>query len=829
MSGKTEYPPKNPNLPELLAPAGSEEALTAAIAAGADAVYFGGANFSNRMRAKNFTDDGLTEAIRRVHQAGARAHITVNTRVRDREMDDALRLAERILGGAPETQADALIIADLGLAAEIRKRWPHAVFHASTQTSLGSAADCRALANAGFARLVLPREFSREETAALVRMFRGTLEIEMFLHGAHCVSLSGQCLMSYFCGGRSGNRGECAQPCRLPYELGAVEVAEEARTGGRSGGGKPRVKAGKPTQTPLSLADLCLAGRLTQVIETGVDSLKIEGRLKSPSYVYGVTSVYRRLLDERRDAEPEEIRALADLFSRGFTDGYFAGRPGAGSMTGKPPRGEEESGNRPAAAAIPLSTMEKEAAARIRAFEKQRESGEKQRLTASCAVRRGVPAAFALRLALNDGGTIEGRASGQVPTEAEGKPLDRESAARNLTRLGGTAFSLDPADIDFEIENGLWLPASALNDLRRRAVEDLIEKQKQNARDSGKTPENEPRADEDTEKTEKTGKNEKTAKTGFAPYAFPAKEPRKPDNRPPFSPMDRDNCTLELADADLLLGDPICDPTCDPTAAADILSRFARLYVPAEQFGKTKAALERLTEETANRALPLPLPELCAVLPPFPPIEPIETIEPIEPEERASDSPRLIRTLKDLGCRRILAHGIGAAELTGDFTVDLSFRGNVTNGAAAKVYRDAGFSEIGLSPELPSGGIRALSALCPVSCIAYGRIPVMTLARCPMKEKNGGCKGSGGRRDPWKTTFCRSSLTDRMGETFPVFGMGDCVNVVCNARPVWMGDRLDLLKGSSLRFLWTDETPEAFRSVLNRYQSGGAGEGRRIQ
>ena len=233
-------------LPELLSPAGSEEALRAALAAGADAVYFGGSAFSNRMRAKNFTDDGLTEAIRSAHAAGAAAHITVNTRVRDRAMDDALRLAERILGGPEDTRADAVIIADLGLAAEIRKRWPHAVFHASTQTSLGSLRDIAELRKMGFSRLVLPRELNREEIKALVS---GPLEIEIFIHGAHCVSCSGQCLMSYFCGGRSGNRGECAQPCRLPYE---VRFSETGRADSPAAVGKTNGKTG--TGTPLSAA-----------------------------------------------------------------------------------------------------------------------------------------------------------------------------------------------------------------------------------------------------------------------------------------------------------------------------------------------------------------------------------------------------------------------------------------------------------------------------------------------------------------------------------------------------------------------------------------------
>ncbi|MBO4932591.1 MAG: U32 family peptidase, partial [Clostridia bacterium] len=207
---------RKPDLPELLAPAGSVDSLRAALAAGADAVYFGGTSFSNRMRAKNFGDSELTDAIRLCHSVGAAAHITVNTRVRDREMDEILRLADTLLNvGDPDASPDALIVADFGIAREIHRRYPEIALHASTQTSFASPADCRMLAEMGFTRLVIPRELSRAEIRRLCE--QSPLEIEMFIHGAHCVSCSGQCLMSYTMGGRSGNRGECAQPCRLPF------------------------------------------------------------------------------------------------------------------------------------------------------------------------------------------------------------------------------------------------------------------------------------------------------------------------------------------------------------------------------------------------------------------------------------------------------------------------------------------------------------------------------------------------------------------------------------------------------------------------------------
>lgn len=755
---------KKRKIPELLAPAGSEDALKAALAGGADAVYFGGSAFSNRMRAKNFTDDGLTEAIRRVHEAGAAAHITVNTRVRDREMDDALRLAERILGGAPDTRADAVIIADMGLAEEIRKRWPHAVFHASTQTSLGSAADCNELKKRGFARLVLPRELNREEIAALCG---GPLEIEIFIHGAHCVSLSGQCLMSYYCGGRSGNRGECAQPCRLPYRV----YVPGSDKGGREKSGP---------DTPLSLADMCLAGRIADVCGLGVDSLKIEGRLKSAGYVWGVTSVYRRLLDEGRNAEPGEIRELESLFSRGFTDGYYAGR--YGTMTGTPAKDDAEKSS----GRVPLSQIEKDYARRIRERTAEREAGLKKKLTAECVIRRGEPVSLTLRSA--DDPEVCGTAKGSLPAEAVGKALDKESAARNLIKLGGTGYDLAAEDIRFALDVGLWLPASALNDLRRRAVEDLMTR---DAAGSAAVPDQE--AKQGTE--------------GFAPYVFPARsadaqhaDPQHADVHPRPG---REDIVLELADASLLDGDPVM--------VKKILSRFCRVYVPAEQVGQAVARIKDILKEEAG----VGLPELCAVMPAFP--------------LSAKAGEKILSSLKSAGCGRIQVHGIGGAALAGTFTVDLSFRGNVTNGAAAKFYRDAGFSEIGLSPELPAGGIRALEKVGPVSCVAYGRVPVMTLARCVLKEKNRRCRGCGGRSDFWKTDFCRGSLTDRMGAEFPVFGAGDCVNTVYNAVPVWMGDRLGELRGAVLRFMWTVESPAEMLDVLRRYERGESGEGRRIQ
>ena len=275
---------------ELLSPCGSPETLDAAITGGADAVYLGGTILNARMNAKNFTDADLSVAIDKCHANGVRLYVTLNTLVYDKEFDEAVRYAAKLY----KMGVDAFIIADIGLAVALKRYIPDIELHASTQMSAHNSSAALRLADIGFSRMVAARELSIDD----IRNMTDKLDIEMFIHGAHCVSVSGQCLMSSFIGGRSGNRGECAQPCRMKYNGGY----------------------------PLSLKDMCLAGHITEIIGSGVKSLKIEGRMKSPDYVYTVTSTYRKLLNEQRNATVQEMDKLSKIFSRsGFTDGYFTG------------------------------------------------------------------------------------------------------------------------------------------------------------------------------------------------------------------------------------------------------------------------------------------------------------------------------------------------------------------------------------------------------------------------------------------------------------------------------------------------------------------------
>lgn len=287
-------------LPELLSPAGSPEALRAAVSAGADAVYFGVGGFNARAGARNFSDDELIRAVDFCHTHGVRVYLTLNTLVWDREMRDCLSAA----GRAWRAGVDALIVADMGVAAALRRNFPDLPLHASTQVSGHSVAAARELSDLGFTRMVLAREMSFSDISSFTAA--SPIEAEVFIHGALCVCHSGQCLFSSMVGGRSGNRGECAQPCRLPYN---------------------------GSKYPLSLKDNCLAGHIPELIDARVASLKIEGRMKGPDYVGAVTAVYRRLLDEGRAATPDEMRYLAGIFSRsGFTDAYFTGKTGNGML-----------------------------------------------------------------------------------------------------------------------------------------------------------------------------------------------------------------------------------------------------------------------------------------------------------------------------------------------------------------------------------------------------------------------------------------------------------------------------------------------------------------
>ena len=296
--------------PELLAPAGSFTALRAAVSSGADAVYLGGVKFSAREGAENFSLESLDQAVLFAHRSKVKVYVTVNTLLKDEEMPDALEFLRVV----HNIGVDAVIVQDLGLADLARQYLPALPLHASTQMTTTSLSGVRALKDRGIQRVVLARELTKWQVKEITDA--NILPCEIFIHGALCVAYSGQCLFSSLLGARSGNRGQCAQPCRLPYS------ANEALY-----------------SYPLSPKDLCLLGHLNEVLSLNCASLKIEGRLKRPEYVAEVVSIYRRAIDDIWEKGSHEVAPAAELrlaqsFSRGFTVGHFHGKPGRSLSSG---------------------------------------------------------------------------------------------------------------------------------------------------------------------------------------------------------------------------------------------------------------------------------------------------------------------------------------------------------------------------------------------------------------------------------------------------------------------------------------------------------------
>ena len=413
---------------EILAPAGSMDALVAAVRCGADAVYLGQKNFSARKNSQNFDEESLTQAVEYAHRCGVKIHQALNIIVFDQELD-ALKECIR---SAVRAGVDAMIVQDWGVAALVREYAPDIALHASTQMAIHSPAGVRLAEQLGFSRVVLARELSRQEIESIVQST--SLETEIFVHGAHCMSVSGQCYLSAAIGGKSGNRGQCAQPCRLPF------------TAGCSGCGK------KPFgENVLSLRDMDLTLYLPEIARMGVTSVKIEGRMKRPEYVAAAVTACRQALR----GEKPDLETLQAVFSRsGFTDGYFAGQ-----------RTREMFGFR---------TREDVAAAND-VFARLRGLYHKENplvpVSASFEMLRGKPVV----LCLSDGEhTVS--VNGEPPQEvAEGaRPADREYIARQLEKLGGTPYYLsDDAALTVQIDDGLMIRASQLNALRRDAVQQL--------------------------------------------------------------------------------------------------------------------------------------------------------------------------------------------------------------------------------------------------------------------------------------------------------------------------------------------------------------------
>lgn len=504
---------------ELLAPAGSREALVAAVENGANAIYLAGNAFGARAYASNFDREALREAIHFAHLRKVAIHVTVNTIVADEEMGP-LRDYLRFLY---EAGADAVLVQDLGVARVAHETVPDLPLHASTQMSVSSLEGVRALAELGFSRVVLARELSLKEIRHICA--HATIEIETFMHGALCVCYSGQCLMSSMIGGRSGNRGRCAQPCRLPYTL--VDEKGQDVLGDEAG------------SYLLSPRDLSTIDVIPDLIEAGVSSLKIEGRMKRPEYVATVVRTYREAIDTYYAGKgyavtQEERDDLAQIFNRDFTTAYLEGRPGKAMMSDRRPnnRGlligrvtaydwdrrivtvklsgrlglgdqvdfwvkvggrvtatisaltdakgravEEGQAGDTVSFAIPSAVRDHDRVFKV--YDARLMERAKETYTSGAPVRR-IPVAIAVRAAVGEplivtlcdaeGHRGEGRTD-FIGEPARKRPLSEETIRKQVSRLGTSVYEMQ--SLTCEIEGEVMVPMSEINEARRKAVEAL--------------------------------------------------------------------------------------------------------------------------------------------------------------------------------------------------------------------------------------------------------------------------------------------------------------------------------------------------------------------
>ena len=404
---------------ELLAPAGSMEALYAAVQNGADAVYLGSGTFNARQGAKNFTPQMLTEAVKYCHVRGVAVHLTLNTLVSDREMNDVIAL----IRNAAASGVDAFIVQDLAVVQLCRQIAPQVPIHGSTQMSIHSLPGVLLCAAMGMTRVVLSRELSRDDIHYITQ--NSPIEIEVFAHGALCMCYSGQCYLSSAIGGRSGNRGRCAQPCRQSYGYGRWE-----------------------NKHPLSLKDNCLLPYLKELQNMGVASIKLEGRMKRPEYVATVTNVYRRVLDGEPITE-EMLSALSAAFSRqGFTDGYYAGKTGQEMFGTREDRYDD--------------------AKWLASVRATYEAKENPLVGVSM---RAVVTEGETSLTVTDPEGRTCRVTGPGAEVARAVALTEDVLRDRLSKTGGTPYYLQ--DFSANIDKGLTISAASINALRRDALNRL--------------------------------------------------------------------------------------------------------------------------------------------------------------------------------------------------------------------------------------------------------------------------------------------------------------------------------------------------------------------
>lgn len=740
---------------EILAPAGSFESMKAAVAAGADAVYIGGNKFGARAYADNLDEDRMKEAIDYAHLHGCRIYMTVNTLVKEREMKELYSY----LLPYYEQGLDAVIVQDMGVFSFVKRHFPDLDVHASTQMTVTGAPGAALIGRMGASRIVTARELSLEE---IEEIYRETgAEIESFVHGALCYCYSGQCLFSSLIGGRSGNRGRCAQTCRLPF---SVRRGKELLNG-------------KNEKYVLSLKDLCSLDILPDILEAGVFSLKIEGRMKSPRYTAGVVSIYRKYVDQYMkygrkgyQVDPADRKTLLDLFDRGGqTEGYYREYNGRDMVVLKEkPAFREE--NRPLYDYLDKTYVNASLQEPVLGWARAAEGEE-------------------LRLKLQTdsfGSTIEAEVSGGPVQTAKNQPMAAERIEKQLNKTGNTPFYFQSLQV--ETEGNCFIPVQELNELRRNAFEKLETQILSQFRRQ------EPSGHENGEGDEKKAQEGKLQKREIS------------ENGTEGEKKGREQAVLHVS-----LEEPEGLETVLSFRQAAVISIDAAGF-PAESWKQTVLNCHERGKE-------------CLLLLPH-----------IYRAEAKRYFDAHLRELSEAGFDGAVIRAWEEAELIARWRREGVFFPKITVFDHG-LYSFNSLSEEWMEQMLPGETIRFTAPLELNSreleekgirgeeLMVYGNIPMMVTAQC-LKKTLEGCTGR--PELLW--------MRDRKGKEFPVKNhCRFCYNTIYNSSPLsLLADRslIERLGPSVLRLSFTTEQPERIREVLKAFseefisgtEKGGAPE-----
>jgi len=759
-------------LTELLAPAGSREAFTAALESGADAIYLGGQMFGARHYAANFTDEELAAAVRDAHLRGVFVYVTVNILLDDSEIPALITYLRHLY----TIGVDAIIVQDLGVARIARRVTPHLPLHGSTQMTVHNLAGVQFLAEQGFSRVVMARELSLDDIRHICR--HSPIGVETFIHGALCISYSGQCLMSSMIGGRSGNRGKCAQPCRLPYAL--VDAA-----------GNDVLAAEDAGEYLLSPKDFCTIEKLPDLIEAGVVSFKIEGRMKRAEYVAVVVDTYRRGIDAyyadkaNYIVPTEDPKNMAQAFNRGFTTGFLEGHPGKNMMSDRRPnnrgthigrvlayhpqeRAVDIKLDEPLATGdiiefwvkvggrtnVPVSTLKIDGqvvdyapagAVVTVAVDKMVRIGDrvfktydsalmekaKSFFTGASPVRRisldvlvEVSEGQPLRISLQDPDGNIGRGETVFLAEkALKRPLDETTITKQVGRLGTTIFAL--SRIECRIEGEVMVPVSEINEARRQAVEAL-----------------------ETARLVRFNRPPLTAISNGDIYRLPPQR-AKATGRPPALVVNVDS--LDKTAAALENG-------------ADIImfggETFQHRVIAADDYRQAVALVR-----ACGKKIVLNTPRIVKEWQMEALTKELTLFWELEPDAVSVANPGTLEIMKQYPGLRI----------QGDYPL------NVYNSIAISFFDDLGLTGLTLSPELNFTQIEQLTSRfdIPLECLVHGFLPLMVSEYCAVGSFLGGshhgsCDKACQHGDYW--------LKDRKGETFRVVTDQYCRMHVLNAK-----------------------------------------------